>query len=76
MMLIDRRTDAIRQQIGSFFPNESSYKNKQRFLNIQSKLLADLFLIFLFSFFLFFSIIILYKKMIGSRIPYISIDTI
>mgnify|MGYP003694546571 CR=1 FL=1 len=49
MMLVDRGADTIGQQVGSFFTNQPSYKCKQRFFNIQTKLPADLFFIFKLS---------------------------
>src|SRR3954466_15868802 len=76
MMLIDRRTDTIGQQVGDLFTHQSSYKSKQGFLNIQTKLPADLLFVFKLPSLYFFGVVVLSNKIICIGIPHISINTV
>src|SRR4029078_8619423 len=46
MMLVNGRTDTVRQQVSGLFTDQSSYKCEQWFFNVQAELPTDLFFIF------------------------------
>src|SRR6476659_7950432 len=70
VMLVNRRTDAIGQQVRSLFPDQPSDKYEQRLLNIQTKLPADLLFILKLSFLYFFGVIVFCDEIICIRVPH------